>query len=456
MKVQPDEAAVAQILADRVDRYRMTTGIVTGVVTPTGRRFQTYGRISQARPVLPDEHTVFQTGSVTKVFTALLLSDMANSLGLRLDEAISDLLPGIVGHDITLRHLATHTSGLPPMLPGFATAYTRGAPDYTIDDLLDEFSRWRPSRKPSEQFEYSNVGYALLGTALCRTVGQTFGALMHSRVCQPLGLRDTAVITPLPHTADRCATGHDESLLPLEDTHWGWRVFAGSGTLLTTANDLLTFLSAALGLVQTPLTPAFDLMLRDLRQTNAFYVPGAVMPGNHVGLGWMVHRDEGDIVWHSGGVNGFRAFVGYAPDERTGVAVLSNTLSGPRGIDDIGFHMLDKDRPLALLREEMYVPPHEFAELEGHYAATADSHLTIKREGDRIFVRGPTGKPARLFAERRDAWFLKVADIQFTVVRADSGRVIGLSMNQGGRRICLDRVSDEHGRVSSRPPRNSA
>jgi CubicO group peptidase (beta-lactamase class C family) len=293
---------------------------------------------------------------VTKVFTALVLANMAVRGEVGLDDAVASLLPGIDGHGITLRHLATHTTGLPSMLPGFAAAHARGAPDFTTDDLLAEFVHWAPPRAPGERFEYSNNGYAILGTALCRMASLPFEALIHTRICQPLRMSDASAMAPLPHATGRCAEGHDDSLLPVESSRWGWRAFAGSGTLLTTADDLLTFLSAAMGLIRTPLSPAFDLMLHDLRRTDATYVPGVAMPGNRIGLGWMVHRDgRGDLVWHSGGVNGFRAFIGYAPAERTEVVVLSNTSARPFGIDDIGFHLLHEGRPLAPMRDEVPV-----------------------------------------------------------------------------------------------------
>jgi hypothetical protein len=155
----------------------------------------------------------------------------------------------------------------------------------------------------------------------------------------------------------------------------------------------------------------------------------------------MVHRDgQGDIVWHSGGVNGFRAFVGYAPEERIGVAVLSNASAGPCGIDDIGFHLLDKARPLAPMREEAPVASDGVAALEGRYAADAGWQLTIVRQGDRLMLQGPTGKPARLFAEDTGTWFLKVADIQFRFIRSSTGQVTGLTMQQGGMQTHLARM----------------
>lgn len=82
----PDDATVARILAERVDRYRMTAGIVVGLINPAGRRFHAHGRLSQARPVPPDAQTVLEVGSVTKVFTALVLANMVCRGDLRLED----------------------------------------------------------------------------------------------------------------------------------------------------------------------------------------------------------------------------------------------------------------------------------------------------------------------------------------------------------------------------------
>jgi CubicO group peptidase (beta-lactamase class C family) len=185
MREPPSGAGVARILADRVDRHQLTAGIVAGIVSPAGRRFHAHGRVSEVQPVPPDGSTVFEAGSVTKVITALLLADMAVRGEVGLDDAVASHLPGIDDHGITLRHLATHTAGLPSMLPGFAAAHAREAPDFTTDDLLAEFDHWAPPRAAGERFEYSNTGYAILGTALSRKANLPFEALIHTRICQP-------------------------------------------------------------------------------------------------------------------------------------------------------------------------------------------------------------------------------------------------------------------------------
>jgi hypothetical protein len=141
------------------------------------------------------------------------------------------------------------------------------------------------------------------------------------------------------------------------------------------------------------------------------------------------------------GVNGLHASIGYAPAERTEVAVLSNTSAGAFGTDDIGFHRLDENRPLAPMRDEMPAGSGRLAELVGRYAAPDGWHLEIIGEGDRIMLQGSAAKPARLFAEGPDAWFLKTVDVRFTVVRGSSGQVARLSMEQRETRTPLERVT---------------
>jgi CubicO group peptidase (beta-lactamase class C family) len=89
MREPPSGARIARILADRVDRHRMTAGIVAGIVSPAGRRFHAHGRVSQVQPVPPDGSTVFEAGSVTKVITALLLADMEVHGEVGLDDAVA-------------------------------------------------------------------------------------------------------------------------------------------------------------------------------------------------------------------------------------------------------------------------------------------------------------------------------------------------------------------------------
>src|SRR5688572_16480680 len=171
----PPDAELRRMLVTRVDVQRQATGIVLGIVTPTGRRVVTYGTrgVHDKRPVTAD--TVFDIGSITKLFTALLLADLVTRGQVTLDDPVARYLPEAVrvpernGRPITLVDLATHTSGL-PLRPGnlVSNAADNKYAGYTTDLLYQYVADAPLTRDPGSAYEYSNVGYGLLGHAVAR------------------------------------------------------------------------------------------------------------------------------------------------------------------------------------------------------------------------------------------------------------------------------------------------
>ena len=332
------ESEIRTLLVERVDERKQSVGIVVGVIEPAGKRVVSYGRpaTNDRRPL--DGDSVFQIGSVTKVFTSLLLSDKVQHGEVKLDDPVSRYLPkGVTmplhgGSRITLRHLATHTSGLPrdpsnPLSPD---------PDnpclgYSIEQLYQFLSTYKLTRKVGSQYEYSNLGGGLLGQVLAKRAGVDYATLVKTRICDPLGMNSTRAHV----TADmnkRLVIGHSERLDPVPVLDLA--VIPGASVLRSTANDLLIFLAAVLGYEKTPLAPAMAAMLDHPQSTGA--------PGLEIALGWHISTINGTrFVWHNGGLGGCGSFVGYDLKSRVGVVVLSNSES-PAVADQIGFHLLDQ------------------------------------------------------------------------------------------------------------------
>ena len=111
---------VKESIQTRID-FGKNVGIVVGIIDINGPRYYSYGKASLSRGQILDEHSVFEIGSITKVFTAIMLADMVSKNEVGLDDPIEQYLPDKVSVPsrnnvhITLAHLATHTSGLPRM-----------------------------------------------------------------------------------------------------------------------------------------------------------------------------------------------------------------------------------------------------------------------------------------------------------------------------------------------------
>jgi serine-type D-Ala-D-Ala carboxypeptidase/endopeptidase len=340
----PSDIEIKQILAKRIDTEHQAIGIVVGVIDSKGRRVVSHGSLEKGdqRPLNGD--TLFEIGSITKVFTALLAADMAQRGEIRLDDPIAKYLapdiklPVRAGRQITFVDLATHTSGLPRMPENFrpkdpANPYA----DYTSQQLYAFLSTYELPRDIAIKFEYSNLGFGLLGQVLAHRAGMDYEQLVLTRICQPLGMNSTRIALSAS-LAQRFAAGHDPDLITVPA--WDLPTLPGAGALRSTTNDLLTFLAAALGDTETPLAPAFKSLLSTTRPTEEPFVES--------GLGWVVDtRGGGEIIWKNGGTGGYRTFIGFSPATRVGVVVLSNTTTAT-GVDDIGEHLLDSRYPLAV------------------------------------------------------------------------------------------------------------
>jgi len=256
----PGTDEIREILVKRVDQQKQAAGIVVGVIEPNGRRVVAYGNLAKGDPRPVDGDTIFEIGSVTKVFTSLVLADMVNRKEVALDDPVAKYLPENVrmpvrgGKAITLLDLATHRSGLPP-LPGNLNPMA----DYRVDDLYKFLSGYPLPRDPGSDFEYSNLGAGLLGHTLAYRAGTDYESLVEARIVQPLRMPDTG-ITLSSSMKQRMATGHNATLAPVANSDLP-APLAGAGALRSSANDMLTFLEAFLEYQETPLAPAMKAML---------------------------------------------------------------------------------------------------------------------------------------------------------------------------------------------------
>jgi len=451
----PSDSEIRQILVDRIDAQHQSVGIVVGVIGSEGRRVIAYGRLEKgdSRPLNGD--TIFEIGSVTKVFTSLLLADMVQRGEVALDDPVAKYLPPGVkmpernGRSITLVDLSTHTSGL-PRLPANLNPKDPNNPyaDYSVEQLYQFLSGYQLTRDIGSKYEYSNLGGGLLGHVLARRAGTDYEALVKSRICDPLGMNSTR-ITLTPEMRARLAVGHNQALDSVEN--WDTPSLAGAGALRSTADDLLTFLAANLGYTKSPLAPAMAAMLRVRRPTDE--------SGLEIALGWHIFTTNGkEIIWHNGGTGGYRSFVAYDPKARTGVVALSNAFTGV-GVDDIGRHLLDPNVPLAKPpkeHKETTVDPNLYDEYVGTYQLAPDVIFTLTREGTHLFAQLTGQGKAEIFPEGDRDYFYKVVDAQITFVTDSGGKATELILHQNGRDQHVQRIGDvpppkEHKEVAVDP-----
>lgn len=307
-------------------------GVMVVLVNPAGVHRYADG----ADGARPDEHTSFAVGSLTKVFTGLLLADMVERGELELDAPVDRYLPAELhlaagargGEPITLRHLATHTSGLPKDAPDWSWDDARG------DDVV-RFVRAMDPRPAVGRYEYSNLGVALLGRVMERRAGEDLETLFAERLFAPLGLEHTGF---RPHP--------DAPVAPPRDAPAGVTVAsldapvaarAASG-LYSTAEDLSRLLAASMEPAASPLGAALALAQESHATTDE--------DGLEAGLGWKLHR-RGDrrVVHHGGQSAGHQSFVGFDRSRGVGVVLLADSKADD-GLERVALQLLAPEVPL--------------------------------------------------------------------------------------------------------------
>ena len=420
-------------LRERIDRLArpaidggVAVGFVIGVLHDGKTDFFAYGEAARGSGVAPGPDTVYEIGSITKVFTGLLLADAAQRGEVGLDDPVQKHLGAaatmpVRGEPITLAHLASHTSGL-PRLPDNLKPRDPEDPyaDYTVAQSYAFLGAHTLRRAPGE-YEYSNYGGGLLGHVLSLRAGRSYEELLIERVLMPLGMGDTR-ITLTPDQRRRLAPGYDPSLRPARS--WELPTLAGAGALRSTPRDMLAFARASLE-ASGPLARAFALSQRKRAS-----VPG----GLAVGLGWHLAAD-GTTLWHDGGTGGYRSWLAVLPDRKLAVVLLANTAAERLTAlgEDVTRAAAGIDVPTRETPTEIAVDPRVLETFVGSYALSPDFELSVTVEDGRLMVRATGQEKYPVFASGPGKFFYKVVDAQLTFVAGKDGRVERVILHQGGR-----------------------
>ncbi len=429
----PDTAALTQLLKDRVDDGR-ATGLVLGVMEADGStRIVSYGDAGPGAPPLgPD--SVFEIGSITKVFTATLLADMVRKGEVKLDNAAQAYAPaGMVlpkrsDKQITLANLSEQNSGLPRMPSNFRPANASNPyVDYTPEQLNAFLGGYALPRDIGATFEYSNLGVGVLGAILANKTGRSYEALVQERVLKPLNMTMSG-ITLSPAMQAALAKGHGPG--GAVTANWDLPTLAGAGALRSNMTDMLKFLDANVG------EPKSDLE-RAMRDAQAPRAPAG--PTMQIGLNWLTMKTKGggEIVWHNGGTGGYGSFIGFDPKRGVGIVLLSNR-SGV--IDDIAIHLLDPASALTpkpappKQRAAIDVPAATLQSHAGVYAldTAPDFKITVTFENGGLFAQATGQGKLPVFSESETTVFYKIVDAQITFSPAADGKPAFLILHQGG------------------------
>jgi CubicO group peptidase (beta-lactamase class C family) len=423
-------AAEMPPLADEAAAWAKSLGhgAVAAAVKRDGRwMFTLAGQpFSAEHAAVPAEKVIFEIGSISKVFTGILLADAVQAGKLGFDDTLARRLPLSFDHSatgaVTLKQLATHTSCL-PRLPSNMLNLTGEDPyeQYDRKAMFEYLKTAKLDGQPPCETAYSNLGFGVLGVILEIVHGKPWAALVEEKIAGPLGMVDTVQdLSPAQHS--RFAEPWDGG----KRTHpWTFMAFAGAGALRSTLADMSRFADALLAGSKGPLGGLWPLLAGDYAEM--------AMAGGKVGLGLIHTKDRGeDGYYHDGGTGGYRATVYVRPASGVAVVVLaSNAQAAP--LPWLAAWEAKGQQPVA--RAEIALPAAALEDYVGVYSIDKSARFTVLRRGDGLVAR-LTGQPFfPIFASARDEFFYKVVDAQLSFRRDASGKIEGLTLHQNGRDI---------------------
>jgi D-alanyl-D-alanine-carboxypeptidase/D-alanyl-D-alanine-endopeptidase len=330
-----------------------------------------------------DARTAFEIGSISKTFVAALLAQQIADGRLGLDDPLASHLPkgtsvpDFQGKPILIRHLVTHTSGLPALPSRFRP--TNPADPYanvTQKDLLDSLADVKLAQAPGEQWAYSNYAMMLLSMVVAEKGGGDFEGLLRREIFEPLGMRDSFVTTaPASVTL---AEGHLPNGKPT--AHWNIPVdFSGVGGIRASLDDMVAYLQAQMGVraSKLPLAKTHEQL--------------AVVGKRRMGMNWMIAPLNGaDTLAHEGGTGGFSSFLAFDPARKRGVIVLSDTaMTSVGGLGSLGLHLLDSRVPLGKPRTIAQADAKLLDALAGDYQLENGMRMQLKRAESGLAVSVP-------------------------------------------------------------------
>src|SRR5215470_1713712 len=328
------DSAVERIVAEHIQAVLppdQAAGAAVAVRIEGRTRFFNFGwaDLANGRPVTTE--TLFNLGSLRKLFETTLLAQAADAGALSLDDSVAKYLTELAqGSDIvrvTLGQLASHTSGL--LLPQDHPPW----PDwgYTLPEFIHTLNEWSADfdHEPGGQHIDTHAGFILLQLALERGLGAPIGELIERRILRPLGMESTSLPqrdgTPAgelsPEHKRRAVQGYDEDGWPIGDLgdQQGYYRWPGTSQMYSSVRDMAAFLVANLG--DVPIEASLRAGM-DLAQQGVF----AMSPHNTQALAWEIisNGQEPTIVEKYGGLNNASAYIGMMPNRRLGIVILSN------------------------------------------------------------------------------------------------------------------------------------
>jgi CubicO group peptidase (beta-lactamase class C family) len=369
-----------------------------------------------------DSGSVFQVGSLSKQFTAVVILQLAESHKLDLQDRLSKYIPSFPqGDDITIENLLTHMSGISDYTHDSAFIRRGWVMPIPTDSLIEFFKDKPFEFKPGKGFAFSNSGYILLGYIIEKVTGESYFQVVREHIFQPLHMNHSGFDFKGLHAANKALGYYGQSGLIADSS-----VLFSSEGIFSTAADLF----------------AWDQGLYTGKLLSDTSLQKAFTPHrSNYGFGWIIDSSSGSKVeMHEGVVLDYASFMARLPQDQICIILLDNHQSQAlvRIAQDINAVLNNQPYEWPVVRTEIKVDPLILAHYTGRYQLIAGFVIQISLEhGSLVAVATGQGK-VELFAEKENLFFTKIMDSQFEFLSDEDGHINRLVLHQnGGQFTCF-------------------
>lgn len=374
--------------------------------------------------------TVFRLGSVTKQFTAMAIMILQERGKLRVSDPACQYLTECPAawQPLTIRHLLTHTSGIPNYtnFPDFARIAVLPT---TAAELVGKLKDKPLEFAPGEKFAYSNSGYYLLGLIVERASGKPYADFLQEAIFAPLAMKQTGYDNPSRILTNRAAGYARQAGETVNAAYMDMTIPYAAGALHSTTEDLFRWDRAL-----------YTDTLVSQKSLDEIFTP---YKGGY-GYGWSIgQRFDRQAIAHGGGIYGFATQVDRFPADRVTVIVLSNVETAPAGRMANDLAAIVFGAPYEIPRERQAIPlePSVLAQYVGQYKiASPPVDIIVTRDGGTLFAQIAGRLKLALLAESETTFFSRDVSAQITFVKDAAGQVTGLTLRLDGSELSAQRV----------------
>lgn len=404
--------------SEKVDKFSGTV-----LVARDGKPIvsKAYGMANYEWNIPNTPETKFRLASVTKQFTSAAIMLLQERGKISTADSVCKYVSECpaVWEPVTIKHLLTHTSGIPSYtsFPGWMDK--KATLPVTTAELLAEYKAKPLEYAPGEKYNYNNSAYHLLGVIIEKISGKSYADFLQENIFTPLGMKNSGYDMAKPLIKWRAAGYIRDGDGFANAAYLDMQIPYAAGSLYSTTGDLLIWEQALYG----------DKLLTQ-KSKDEMFTP---FKSNYA-YGWGVGKQfDHASNSHGGGIYGFSTYIIRFPDDKVTVIVLSNVQSSPsqRIANALSAIVFGAKYDLPKERKAITLPPNVLDQYVGEYDLNPTLKITITLENGNLMMKVPSQPAFQLFPESETVFFLKVADAQVTFVKDASGKVTQLLFAQG-------------------------